>query len=204
MALRSFELVKGKLRQSYNNAYLNLKNESVTKLTIHTEGDKDSYPKLIQFVDDEKRDAYIKLFNDNFLTDLFIAFSIGFVEKRNDQYYYKHDLESDLSDRDALSEKGDKFYQIEKTLFTHDIGNTAEPKNIKERIMSNISKAIDLHLNSREMKKTENRDLLVDKINKEILTMILESDYENDVTDKEFMIIKKAAEKAINNVKTIN
>jgi hypothetical protein len=205
MGLRSFELVKGKLRQSYNNAFLNLKNEAVTNLTVHSEGGRDSYPKLIPFVDEEKRDAFIKLFNENYLTYLLIAYSIGFVENRNDQFYYKQDLNSDLSDRDVLSEKGDKFYQIENRIFVHDIvGIDGEPKKLKERLIFKITEASSSYLNSREMKKIESRNVLVEKINNEIIPMILKSDYENDVTDKEFTIIKKAAEKAVEKLKTIN
>ena len=204
MALRSFELVKGKLRKSYDNAFLNIANETVTNLTLHTENGRESYSKLIPFTDDEKYDEFLKLYNEEYLFSLLTAYSIGVVEKINDRYYFRYDLQRDLSGREPLSEKGEKFYQIKSTLFSHDVGSIANSKKLKDRIVYKILESIDLYLNTRDMKKVENREKIIDKIYNQILPGILKLDYENDITDKEFSLIKKAADKAIERLKMIN
>jgi hypothetical protein len=214
MSLRSFDLVKGKLNQSYTNSLKPNPNFNVANLTLHTENNPkgSSYPKLFPIDNDKIKEVeFYKLFENEFLSDLIIAFGIGFIEKIENKYFLKEELSVNYN-LIELTEDNFKFYDISKKLLSNDYGGEVndgttirmnEALPLSERLTTKIKNNNKNYLSTREMKKKENRDIVINKINNEIVPRIFEIDYEKDITDSQYSIFMNSVKKAISYLNTI-
>jgi hypothetical protein len=186
MALRSFEMVSGMMHAEYNKSLLT--NKTLADLTLHTEGISDTYPKLLPFEDKDKESEFKKLFDNKYLAYYLLGHTLKFIEKVNNKYIFNSNPEDITSIGIDISSVNSKFYSIVEDVFKKDM-NSQPPIAIEERVNTKVVNTMKQFLDKRENKSEDVCKSWIGLLKTEILSKILEEDYEGDKSNKEFHTI---------------
>lgn len=182
MALRSFDMVERMMHNEYEKKWIN--DFSRASLTLHTEGLGVDFPKIIPFNDNQKKDAWSKMFDKDILPYFILAYGLGYVGVNKNKYFINLEPENENSTVFYdISKVADKFYDISEFLFDKDI---LSENSINDRLYNKLIEKLEGFMSQRANKKSDIRESWIQKISNDILPSILEKDYENDKMDKEY------------------
>jgi hypothetical protein len=210
MALRSFEMVSTMIHEQYQRMTSESQFVSISNLVLHTEGTASNYPKIVPFEDPEKPTQWNIMFDSQILGYILLGKALDYIVTIKDKYHFDTVPENKTdSDVDLISEEKVRLYQIKDYLMNSKTSTFLQGVIIENgteipvRTYQKIIQTINLVIPTREKDLVAFKNGIISKIKQEVLPGILTTDYDGDVTDKEYQKIERSIQFIENEILTL-